>query len=126
MAFDIYKENIIENYKNPKNFGTIKNPTFTLKGNNPLCGDIIQIQLSIKNNIIQDIKFNGQGCAISIASTSLLTEYLKGKNLNKIKKLNKDFMEKLIGVKISIGRIECLLLSLKTVNEVFKNEPKRS
>ena len=126
MTVDIYKENIIENYKNPKNFGTINDSTYTLKGNNPLCGDVIQIQLKILKNIIFEIKFKGEGCAISIASASLLTEYLKGKNLNVIKKLYKNFMDRLLGVEISVGRIECLLLSLKTVKEVFKNEPKRS
>ena len=126
MTHNLYKENIIDHYKNPKNFGKINKPTKTLIGNNPLCGDRIKIQLVIKNKIIKDIKFTGEGCAISISSTSIFTEYIKGKNLAQLSKLNKSFMEKLIGVKISIGRIECLLLPLKTLKGILIDETKRS
>ncbi|OGK30184.1 hypothetical protein A3F29_00805 [Candidatus Roizmanbacteria bacterium RIFCSPHIGHO2_12_FULL_33_9] len=117
---DIYKENILENFKNPKNFGSLKKPTHSGALNNPLCGDSIIVDLILKDNKIEDIKFRGEGCAISVASSSMLFDYLKGKNIKELKKIDKTFMEKLINVKISEGRVKCLMLPVNAIIKVLK------
>jgi len=117
---DIYKENILEHYKNPKNFGSLKKPSYSGTFNNPLCGDSLIVDVILIGDTIEDIKFRGEGCAISIASSSMVYEYLKGKNINKLIKIDKAFMEKLINVKISEGRVKCLMLPVNAFNKVLE------
>lgn len=119
---NIYKENILEHYKNPKNFGSLKKPTHSGAFNNPLCGDSIIVDILIKSKKIIDIKFRGTGCAISIASSSILYDFLKGKDLKVLKKIDKQFMEKLINVKISEGRVRCLMLSVDAINKIINHK----
>lgn len=119
---DLYKENILEHYKNPKNFGSLKKPSHSGGFNNPLCGDSIIVDLILKSGKIVDIKFRGEGCAISISSASMLYDYLIGKDIKVLKKINKVFMEKLINVKISEGRVKCLMLSVDAINKILKNK----
>lgn len=117
---DIYKENILEHYKNPKNFGSLVKPTYSGFFNNPLCGDTIIVNVILRKNSIKNIKFRGEGCAISVASSSMLFEYLKGRNIKELRKIDKTFMEKLINVKISEGRIKCLMLPINALNKILK------
>ena len=119
-AREMYQEHILENYKDPMNFGTINNPTNEKRELNPLCGDDITIQLIIKENQVKEIKFKGEGCAISIASASLLTEEIKGKTIKEILKLNQEDIMKLLMIPISLGRIKCATLSLKAVQGAIK------
>jgi nitrogen fixation protein NifU and related proteins len=86
------------------------------KDSNPLCGDIIEMQLELdKNNLVKDVKFNGQGCAISQASASMLTEIVKGKNLDEVRGISKEDILSLIGGQLSAVRLKCALLSLKVL-----------
>ena len=119
---NIYRENILEHYKNPKNFGSLKKPSHSGGFNNPLCGDSIIIDLILKNRKIQDIRFRGEGCAISISSSSMFFDQLKGKNTSFLIKINKEFMEKLINVKISEGRVKCLMLPVSAINKIIINK----
>ena len=119
---DIYKENILEHYKNPRNFGSLKKPSHSGAFNNPLCGDSIIVDFIMSKGKIEDIKFRGSGCAISIASASMFYAYIKGKNKNILNKVNKQFMEKLINVKISEGRVKCLMLSVNAVNKIINSK----
>jgi len=112
---EMYKEHILDLYKNPRNFGKIENPTHTHSENNPLCGDEITIQLVITGNKVDEIKFLGKGCAISMASASLLTEKAKGINVDEIKNLNKENVLDLLKIPISYGRLKCALLSLEAL-----------
>ena len=85
---ELYQDLILDHGKSPRNFRAIDNPTNNALGHNPLCGDKIDLFLSIdKNNVIQDISFQGTGCAISMASTSMMTEMLKGKTVDEAMKL---------------------------------------
>ena len=112
---DMYTENIIDLYKNPRNKGTLENPTHENSRNNPLCGDEITIQLITDNNKIEDVKFDGIGCAISQASASMLTDKIKGMSIENIKKINKDDVLGMLHIPISSGRLKCALLSLDTL-----------
>ena len=115
-ATEIYQEFILDYWKNPKNFGKIENPTISFKDVNPSCGDVVQIDANIENGKIKDIKFFGSGCAISQAAASMLTEHLKGKNINEVKNLNKENILEMLDIELSAMRIKCALLCLK----VFK------
>ena len=111
---EIYKENIIDHYKHPHNKGKIDHNK-THRELNTSCGDELTIYLNVKNNIIEDISFEGHGCAISQASVSMLTDKLKGMTIEETLKLNKDDILELLGIPISIVRMKCALLSIKTV-----------
>ncbi|MEE2770343.1 MAG: SUF system NifU family Fe-S cluster assembly protein [Pseudomonadota bacterium] len=98
----LYQQMIIDHGQHPRNFGEIDNPTFREKGHNPFCGDQLEMFIVVDDdNIITDIKFNGHGCAISMASASMLTEMVIGKKLDYIKGLVDDFNAMLVTQDIS-------------------------
>jgi nitrogen fixation NifU-like protein len=115
---DIYKEIILDYYKNPRNYGKLENPDIKAKDSNPLCGDEIEIQIKLddKKERIEEIKFNGRGCAISQASVSMLTEMVEGMKIEEIKELTKEHILELLG-NPNLGplRIKCALLGLKVL-----------
>lgn len=117
---EIYKENIIDHYKNPHNFGTLKKFTIKHHESNTLCGDSLEIYLLIKKNKIIDVKFSGHGCALSIAGASMLTDFIIGKSIKDIEKITKEDIFKMFGIPIGIVRTKCALLSLKTVHLALK------
>ncbi len=112
---DIYKDIILDYYRNPRNFGDLPNADVRAKDSNPLCGDIIEMQLKINDGKVEDVRFKGKGCAISQASASMLTEVVKGKTLDEIKVMNKTDVLNLLGIDPGPTRIKCALLSLKVV-----------
>lgn len=116
---DIYREIILAHYKHPYNFGRIKNPSASYGHNNPLCGDEIGIDLLVKSNKVSDIKFYGEGCAISMASASLLTEHVKGKNIDEVDKLGKDNILKLLNVQLTPTRLKCAILPLEVLQKAI-------
>ncbi len=112
---DIYREIILDYYRNPRNFGKIDSPDITIRDSNPLCGDEIEIHMKFDGDKLKDIKFTGKGCAISQASASMLTEMVMGKSLEDVKKIDKqDILESLGLPNLGPARIKCALLSLKT------------
>ena len=112
----IYQENILDHYKNPRNFGKMENASIHHHEYNPLCGDEIDFYLIIDNNKkIVDVKFNGHGCAISQASASMLSENIKGKSIEEIEKLTKNDILEMLSIPISPVRLKCALLSLDTL-----------
>jgi nitrogen fixation NifU-like protein len=115
----IYIDIILDQYKNPHNKGSLENPTNSIHLKNPLCGDEITLQIKTDNNIVKDIKFDGQGCAISTASASMLTDYAKGKSIDELKKLDTQFILDLIGVELSPNRLKCALLPLEALHKVL-------
>ena len=120
LAREMYREQIIELYKNPLNYGKLENPTHSQKEYNPLCGDEIEISIIYENNKIKDIKFTGEGCAISMASASLITEEIKGMNFNKINSLGSKEIINLLKIPISPTRIKCALLPLEAIKKAIK------
>ncbi len=115
MADQMYREYILDHYKNPRNFGRLERADISHEENNPLCGDVIGMDFQVKDDVIEDVRFHGRGCAISQASASLLTERLKGMSLDEARKIDKaDVLEEL-GIEISPARLKCALLSLKVL-----------
>ncbi|OFX16247.1 SUF system NifU family Fe-S cluster assembly protein [archaeon RBG_16_50_20] len=115
MSSDIYKDIILDYYRNPRNFGDLANADVRAKDSNPLCGDIIEMQLKINDGKIDDVRFKGKGCAISQASASMLTEVIKGKSLDDVKAMGKSNVLELMGIDPGPTRIKCALLGLKVV-----------
>ncbi len=116
----IYQELILDHYRNPRNRGILKAPTLEASANNPTCGDKLEMQILVKNDIIKDIKFTGSGCAISQASASILTEFLKGKSLEKAMRLRKEDLLELLGIELSLTRLKCALLALDTIKKAIR------
>jgi len=112
----MYQENILDHYRKPRNFGSLAKPDMEAGDYNPLCGDKISMAIKIKDGRIAEIMFSGEGCAISQASASMLTEAVKGKPAEEAARFSKEDMLQLLGIPVSASRIKCALLGLK----VFK------
>ncbi|MBV8669644.1 MAG: SUF system NifU family Fe-S cluster assembly protein [Candidatus Eremiobacteraeota bacterium] len=112
---ELYRDFILDHYRNPRNAGTLAHPDASFEDNNPLCGDKIRMDIQLKDGIVSDIKFQGRGCAISQASASLLTETVKGKTLAEISQIGKEQVLENLGIPISAARLKCALLGLKVL-----------
>ena len=122
---DLYTEVIMEYYKSPPNKGHLDNPTLKSRDHNPSCGDDITIELLVKEGTVADVKFNGKGCAISQASTSMLLEAIQGKSLEEVCNSEKDFILDKLGIKLSPSRLKCALLGFKVL-KVMSYEGKKN
>ncbi len=113
---DLYREQILDHYKRPRNFGRLEEYDLEFEDVNPFCGDTQLVRLKLdEDGRVSDISFDGQGCAISTAATSMLTEELEGMSTDEIVQLPKDFVLELLGIDISATRMKCALLGLKVV-----------
>ena len=121
---DLYREKILDHYKNPRNFTGEKHSLKATHGENPSCGDSIIMSADIKNGRIRDIKFSGEGCAIAIASASMLTEKVKGEKITKIANIEFDDIEKMLGVKVAPARKRCAMLPLTVLKKILLKELK--
>jgi nitrogen fixation NifU-like protein len=119
---DMYRQQILDHYKNPRNYGEIEDPTFTHVGENPSCGDTIQIDVALADDgeTIERVAFSGDGCAISQASASMLTEKLRGKTLEELEAMDTDDITEMLGVDISPMRIKCAVLAEKVFQDGAK------
>jgi nitrogen fixation NifU-like protein len=114
-ADSIYREIILDHYQNPRHRGTLEPHDYSYEDSNPLCGDEVRIDVRVKDHRVDEIAFSGQGCAISQASASILTELVEGKTLDEVKALGKDELLEEIGIELSPARLKCALLSLKVL-----------
>jgi nitrogen fixation NifU-like protein len=116
MDSGYYREQIIDLYENPLNQGELATADFSYEEDNPLCGDVVRIDVQLdENGRVAQVAWSGDGCAISQASASLLTEEIKGKTLAEIKEFPKEKLLELIGIPLSMARVKCALLSLKVL-----------
>jgi nitrogen fixation NifU-like protein len=116
MDANIYREQIIDLYEHPLNYGTLDRPDFSYEEDNPLCGDVIRIDVRLDDNRrVAEVVWSGDGCAISQAAASLLTEEIKGKTLDEIRAFPSETLLELVGVPLSMARVKCALLSLKVL-----------
>jgi nitrogen fixation NifU-like protein len=113
---DLYRELIIDRYKNPHFRGSLEPHDITFEDDNPLCGDHIRIDLRIDgDNRVSEVAFDGHGCAISQASADLLAESVMGKTLDEVKQINKQDILDMLGIELGPVRLKCALLSLKVL-----------
>lgn len=116
MDESIYREQIIDLYQYPLNQGHLETADWSYEEDNPLCGDVIRIEVKLdEDQRVSEVAWSGDGCAISQAAASLLTEEIKGKTLEEVRAFDKDTLLDLVGVKLSMARVKCALLSLKVL-----------
>lgn len=135
----LYRQVIMDHYKNPRNKGVLENDSLTINMNNPTCGDRIQLTLKIEEGVVKDAKFEGEGCSISMSSASMMTQAIKGKKLDEALKLSEVFsqmmqgkeyddsldlgdIEALQGVSKFPARIKCATLAWKAMEKGMKEE----
>jgi nitrogen fixation NifU-like protein len=116
---DLYRDEILEHYRRPHNFGTLEEPDAVFEGANPLCGDRITLMLGIEDGVVKEVAFTGRGCAISQASASMLTDEIKGKPLEAVARIGRDDVLEELGIEISPARLKCALLSLDTLRRAL-------
>jgi nitrogen fixation NifU-like protein len=113
---DLYREQILDHYKRPRNFGELETADLEFEDNNPLCGDELKVQFIVDDERrVTDLRFSGHGCAISQASASLASEEVKGMLVDDVVRLDRDFILDLLGIDVSATRMKCALLSLKVL-----------
>lgn len=113
---ELYREQILEHYKRPHNFGRVDEPDLEFEDNNPFCGDEQHVTIRLdENGRVAEVKFEGKGCAISTAATSMLTDELTGLTRDELVTLPKEKVLDLLGIEISATRMKCALLGLKVV-----------
>ena len=113
---DLYREVILDHYKNPRHHGTLDPHDFSYEDENPLCGDKLRIDVRLdENKRVKEVGFTGRGCAISQASASMLTETIMGKTLEEVKHIGKDDILQMLGIELGPVRLKCALLSLKVL-----------
>ncbi len=112
---EIYRENILEHYKHPRNRGTLDHPDITYEDANPLCGEHIRMDLKVRDGRVEQVAFSGHGCSISQAAASMLCERIEGRPLEEIKQLTREDVLEMLGIELGPVRLKCALLALKTL-----------
>ncbi|HUC38648.1 MAG TPA: SUF system NifU family Fe-S cluster assembly protein [Candidatus Acidoferrum sp.] len=127
MPMDIYVEEIISHYEHPHNKGKMEGSDADFHEDNPLCGDTLTIHIKVKSGKISDISFEGSGCAVSQAAASMLTDHVKGMQLDEVKKIGYDGVKEMLGIDPGPARMSCATLAIKTLTgAIFVYEHKKS
>ena len=117
---DIYREHILDHFRNPRHKGRLQKATASYEAWNPLCGDKLVFDVLVENGKLQDIAYEGEGCAISLAAASILSEAISGLHVEEIKKISYDDMLKLLKIPLTPARLKCGTLALDGVKAALK------
>lgn len=115
-----YREKILDHYKNPRNAGVLEDADCAAREDNPLCGDIVDVFVKLRDNVIEDARFKGEGCAISIAASSMLLEKVKGMPRDAVLKMSEKDIIALLGIPLTISRVKCGTLGLTALHSAIK------
>jgi len=122
MGSDMYRQQILDHYKNPRNYGELEDPTYTHVGENPMCGDEIRMDVALdeESGEIERVAFQGDGCAISQASASMLSSELQGTSIEELMEMGRDDVTEMLGVDISPMRVKCAVLAEKVAQDGYE------
>ena len=112
MSDTLYREQLLDIYRDPSNKGTLLKKDVEVMETNPFCGDVLTLQLKIKEGIIEDVAFDGGACIIAIASAALLTDELRGKTVGEASEITKQEVLDMLGVELTTSRVKCATLIL--------------
>lgn len=118
MSF--YREKILDHYKNPRNAGVLQDADCVYHLDNPLCGDSVDVFIKLRDNSIEEVRFQAEGCAISIAAMSMLSEKIKWMTRAAVLKMSEDDIIALLGISLTVSRIKCGMLGLSAVQSALK------
>lgn len=121
---DLYRSELMEIYKDPTHRGNLNDPSVSLEKHNPFCGDRVSLFLQIKNNVIEDAKFEGEMCFVSIVGADFLLEEIIGKSIEEVKKIDQKKVLSLIDLNLSTSRIACATLTLNALKEALEKYAK--
>lgn len=121
QARQMYQEQILEHYHNPLNCGVIKNPSHQYHNHNPLCGDELTVYLKVDKGVIKKVRYQAQGCALSVSAMSLLSGKVEGKSVESILEMTKDDILEIIGIQVGPVRLKCVLLGLQTLQQALRS-----
>lgn len=116
----LYREQLLDIYKQASNKGKLDSPTVEVTKNNPFCGDSITLQLKVSDNVIKDVAFDGDACMVAIASSSLLTDELRGKTVEEATSFTKEDILKMLGVDLTTSRVKCAILVLDALTSALE------
>ncbi len=116
---DLYREKILDHYGNPRNEGVMENADISHERENPICGDVVQLDIRVEDGRVTEARFSGQGCVISMASASMFTEEIKGKTISELKQLDDEDIFRMLGVELGPSRYHCGVLPLKVLQEAI-------
>lgn len=119
---DLYREEVMDHYEHPRNVGEIASPDLEGRDSNASCGDMVQFQLRVEEDVVVEVKWKGIGCAITTAAASKLSEWLVNKKVNDVKKMSEDDLVKnAIGFEVNPGRMKCLTLPVRVIKRLWEN-----
>lgn len=125
MSSDIYQEQILDHYRHPHNYGSLEHPDATFQDSNPLCGDMVTIDLTFDGDVVREVRFRGAGCAISQAATSMLTDMVVGQTKEEARAIPRAAIMEELGVPLSPARVKCALLGYKVMMAALYGVPGR-
>ncbi len=114
---NLYREHILDHYANPRNQGTLDGADISCEWDNPVCGDVVRIDLRLQNGRVSEARFSGQGCVISMAAASMLTEEIVGKTVEELRALQDEDIFRILGITLGSVRAKCGLLPLQVLQK---------